>query len=64
LFTVQISTKKLGFLDAREISSDASAELFVDMSAGDKSILRKVFGIPSPFSHVLKLGFSSSWTQT
>lgn len=40
----QISTKKLGFLDAREISSDASAELFVDMSAGDKSILRKVFG--------------------
>uniref|UniRef100_A0A2N9J883 SLH domain-containing protein n=1 Tax=Fagus sylvatica TaxID=28930 RepID=A0A2N9J883_FAGSY len=42
--TVQISTKKLGFLDAREISSDASVELFVDMSAGDKSILRKVFG--------------------
>ncbi|KAK4608742.1 hypothetical protein RGQ29_002224 [Quercus rubra] len=40
----QISTKELGFLDWREISSDALAELFVDMSAGDKSIVRKVFG--------------------
>ncbi|XP_062160060.1 uncharacterized protein LOC133867343 [Alnus glutinosa] len=40
----QISKTKLGFLDAREISSDASVELFTDMLAGDKSILRKVFG--------------------
>jgi hypothetical protein len=44
LFTVQISKTKLGFLDAREISSDASVELFTDILAGDKSILRKVFG--------------------
>lgn len=28
----------------REISSDASVEFFMDMLAGDKSILRKVFG--------------------
>ncbi|KAG2665311.1 hypothetical protein I3760_15G002400 [Carya illinoinensis] len=40
----QISRAKLGFLDMREISSDASAELFMDMLAGDKSMLRKVFG--------------------
>ncbi|XP_059454682.1 uncharacterized protein LOC132184908 [Corylus avellana] len=40
----QISKTKLGFLDVREISSDAAVELFMDMLAGDKSILRKVFG--------------------
>ncbi|KAJ0038303.1 hypothetical protein Pint_23346 [Pistacia integerrima] len=44
LFTVQISTK-VGYMDVKEISSDASLELFLDLLAGDKSIVRKVFGI-------------------
>lgn len=35
----------MGFMDMREISSDASAGLLVDMLAGDDSILRKVFGM-------------------
>lgn len=30
----------------KEISPDASARLYTDMLAGEKSILRKVFGIP------------------
>ncbi|GMP83142.1 hypothetical protein CsSME_00037171 [Camellia sinensis var. sinensis] len=34
----------MGFMDMREISSDASPELFMDMMAGDKGILKKVFG--------------------
>jgi hypothetical protein len=55
LFTVQISKTKLGFLDVREISSDAAVELFMDMLAGDKSILRKVFGSPSSLSLSLSL---------
>ncbi|XP_052199537.1 uncharacterized protein LOC127806349 isoform X3 [Diospyros lotus] len=41
---VQISATDLDFMDTREITSDASPELFVDMLAGDESILRKVFG--------------------
>lgn len=34
-------------MDLKEISSEASPQLFVDILAGDRSILRKVFGIPS-----------------
>ncbi|KAK3015610.1 hypothetical protein RJ639_005838 [Escallonia herrerae] len=37
----QISRKKLGFLDVRDISSEALVELFMDMLAGNKSITRK-----------------------
>ncbi|XP_052199536.1 uncharacterized protein LOC127806349 isoform X2 [Diospyros lotus] len=40
----KISATDLDFMDTREITSDASPELFVDMLAGDESILRKVFG--------------------
>ncbi|XP_061990883.1 uncharacterized protein LOC133709236 [Rosa rugosa] len=40
----QISTTILGFMDVKEISPDASARLYTDMLAGEKSILRKVFG--------------------
>ncbi|KAK9106838.1 hypothetical protein Syun_022849 [Stephania yunnanensis] len=40
----EISRKKLDFIDMRTINHRASPELFVDMMAGDKSILRKVFG--------------------
>ncbi|GFZ00318.1 hypothetical protein Acr_13g0017170 [Actinidia rufa] len=40
----KISKTNMGFMDMREISSDVSAELFMDILAGDKSILRKVFG--------------------
>ncbi|KAL5553522.1 hypothetical protein UlMin_040923 [Ulmus minor] len=40
----QISTTKVGFMDLKEIRSDASAQLYMDLLAGDKSILRKVFG--------------------
>ncbi|KAK9276466.1 hypothetical protein L1049_005999 [Liquidambar formosana] len=39
----KISTRRVGFMDVRDISSDASPELFMDMLAGDQSILRKVF---------------------
>lgn len=34
----------------KEISPDASARLYTDMLAGEKSILRKVFGIIYCFS--------------
>ncbi|RVW45566.1 hypothetical protein CK203_092119 [Vitis vinifera] len=44
LFTVQISRTKVDFMDMKEISSDASPEFFIDMLAGDRSIVRKVFG--------------------
>ncbi|KAH1059646.1 hypothetical protein AAZX31_02G095700 [Glycine max] len=37
----QISIKKAGYMDVKEIISSA---VYVDMLAGDKSILRKVFG--------------------
>lgn len=40
----EISRNNLGLIDAREIRSDALVELFIDMLAGDKSIMRKVFG--------------------
>ncbi|CAK9182276.1 unnamed protein product, partial [Ilex paraguariensis] len=40
----EIFRNNVGFMDMREISSEASEELFVDMLAGNKSILRKVFG--------------------
>ncbi|KAF8399178.1 hypothetical protein HHK36_015043 [Tetracentron sinense] len=40
----KISRTKVDFMDVKGISSDASRELFMDMLAGDKSILRKVFG--------------------
>ncbi|KAF7124862.1 hypothetical protein RHSIM_Rhsim12G0080800 [Rhododendron simsii] len=40
----KISKTNMGFMDTREISSDASTGLLVDMLAGDNSILRKVFG--------------------
>lgn len=43
-FTVQISIKKAGYMDVKEITSPA---VYMDMSAGDRSILRKVFGITS-----------------
>ncbi|CAL5350067.1 unnamed protein product [Camellia sinensis] len=40
----KISRTNMGFMDMREISSDASPELFMDMMAGDEGILKKVFG--------------------
>ncbi|KAJ4960593.1 hypothetical protein NE237_020503 [Protea cynaroides] len=40
----KISRTKLGFTDVREIRPDATPGLFLDTLAGDKSILRKVFG--------------------
>lgn len=45
--TVQISSTKVDFMDLKEISSEASPQLFMDILAGERSILRKVFGIPS-----------------
>ncbi|XP_057485946.1 uncharacterized protein LOC130772243 isoform X3 [Actinidia eriantha] len=41
---VKISKTNMSFMDTREIGSDVSPGLFMDMLAGDKSILRKVFG--------------------
>ncbi|KAI9168929.1 hypothetical protein LWI28_004084 [Acer negundo] len=40
----QISRTKVDYMDVKEISSDASPELFMDILAGDKSIVRRVFG--------------------
>ncbi|KAH7569884.1 hypothetical protein JRO89_XS05G0013000 [Xanthoceras sorbifolium] len=40
----QISRTKVGYMDVKEISLDASPELFMDLLAGDKSIVRRVFG--------------------
>ncbi|KAE8707382.1 Cytochrome b561/ferric reductase transmembrane family protein [Hibiscus syriacus] len=40
----QISRKKVDFMDLKDISPDSSPGLFIDMLAGEKSILRKVFG--------------------
>ncbi|XP_054809502.1 uncharacterized protein LOC129311306 isoform X2 [Prosopis cineraria] len=40
----QISTKKVSFMDVKEIGSHVSPALYVDMLAGDRSLLRKVFG--------------------
>ncbi|MBA0805733.1 hypothetical protein Gohar_005224 [Gossypium harknessii] len=40
----QISRTKADFMDLKEISPDSSPGLFIDMLAGEKSILRKVFG--------------------
>jgi hypothetical protein len=44
-----MSKTKVYYMDVKEISSDATPELLTDMLAGDKSIIRKVFGI-FPFS--------------
>ncbi|KAH9625065.1 hypothetical protein KSS87_010555 [Heliosperma pusillum] len=40
----EILNQKLNLLDVREISSDEGSGLLMDMIAGDKSILRRVFG--------------------
>lgn len=40
----KISRRKAGLMDLKEISSDASPELYMDLLAGDESILRNVFG--------------------
>ncbi|WCJ24636.1 hypothetical protein M5689_006580 [Euphorbia peplus] len=40
----QMSRTKVDYMDVKEINSDASPELLVDMLAGEKSIIRKVFG--------------------
>ncbi|KAI9092001.1 hypothetical protein K1719_027936 [Acacia pycnantha] len=40
----RISTKKVSFMDVKEISSHVSPALYVDMLTGDRSLLRKVFG--------------------
>lgn len=36
-------------MDVKEISSHVSPALYVDMLAGDRSLLRKVFGISLVF---------------
>lgn len=41
-----MSTTKVGFLDVKASARNVSPELFMDMLAGDRSILGKVFGIP------------------
>ncbi|CAK9316825.1 unnamed protein product [Citrullus colocynthis] len=40
----RISSTKVDFMDLKEISSEVSPQLFMDILAGDRSILRKVFG--------------------
>ncbi|XP_074309549.1 uncharacterized protein LOC141644034 [Silene latifolia] len=40
----EILNQKMNLLDVREISSDDGSGLLMDMIAGDKSILRRVFG--------------------
>ncbi|KAG6601326.1 hypothetical protein SDJN03_06559, partial [Cucurbita argyrosperma subsp. sororia] len=40
----RISSTKVGFMDLKEISSEASPQLFMDILAGERSIHRKVFG--------------------
>ncbi|CAN4121917.1 unnamed protein product [Withania somnifera] len=40
----EISRKNVGFLDVRDMSSEALVGLFVDLRAGEQSILRRVFG--------------------
>ncbi|GER29849.1 hypothetical protein STAS_05745 [Striga asiatica] len=40
----EVSRKKVGFLDVKDISSDALPEIFVDTFADEKSIIRRVFG--------------------
>ncbi|KAH9772020.1 SLH domain-containing protein [Citrus sinensis] len=40
----QISRTKMSYMDVREINSEASLGLFMDMLAGEKSIARRVFG--------------------
>ncbi|OMO90187.1 hypothetical protein CCACVL1_07479 [Corchorus capsularis] len=40
----QISRTKIDYMDLKEISPDLSPGLFIDMLAGERSILRKVFG--------------------
>lgn len=41
---VQVSIKKAGYMDVKEITSQG---VYLDMLAGDGSILRKVFGMIS-----------------
>ncbi|XP_027151476.1 uncharacterized protein LOC113751611 [Coffea eugenioides] len=40
----EISRKNIGFLDVRDISSEAIVDLAMDILADEKSILRRVFG--------------------
>ncbi|XAR65377.1 hypothetical protein NMG60_11009477 [Bertholletia excelsa] len=40
----KISGTNMGFMDMKEISSDMSSKLFIDMLAGDRGMVRKVFG--------------------
>jgi len=42
--TVQMLKTKLGLMDVKEISLDEWPGLFMDMLAGDKGLLRRVFG--------------------
>ena len=45
-----MARRSIGFLDVKEISSDALLELFADYQADRKSITRGVFGnFSSPF---------------
>lgn len=49
----------MGYMDVREINSEASLGLFMDMLAGEKSIARRVFGILFSFSSLFMLGSQS-----
>ncbi|KAI3978095.1 hypothetical protein MKX01_032472 [Papaver californicum] len=40
----KMSRKKVNLMDVKAISDDASVTLFMDLEAGDNSVLRKVFG--------------------
>ncbi|KAI3991802.1 hypothetical protein MKX01_038200 [Papaver californicum] len=40
----KMSRKKVNLMDVKAISDDASVALFMDLEAGDNSVLRKVFG--------------------
>ncbi|CAL1408318.1 unnamed protein product [Linum trigynum] len=44
LSTVQMSRIRADYMDVKDITSDTSPEFFADMLAGEKSIIRKVFG--------------------
>ncbi|KAF3432576.1 hypothetical protein FNV43_RR27316 [Rhamnella rubrinervis] len=40
----QMSKTKVGFMDVKEITRTVSPELYMDILAGDRSLVRKVFG--------------------
>lgn len=48
-----MARRNIGFLDVKEISSDALLELFVDYRADRKSITRGVFGYSYSFFFIL-----------